>query len=76
MKINPHKRAFRAHRTSSLPGLELDEYLQLEWVTYDEAVQCLQTDMVEVKAGKYPRLKDWNVSWHIEEHGVPTISKA
>jgi len=71
MKINPHRRAFRAHRTSSLPGLELDEYLQLEWVTYDEAIQCLEMDRRFVLSSSAPRFKDWNISWHIEEHGIP-----
>ena len=71
MKINPHRRAFRAHRMSSLPGLELDEYLQLDWVTYDEAIQCLEADRRFVMTSPASRFKDWRVSWRIEELGFP-----
>lgn len=67
--INPHRRAFRAHRTCSLPGFEVDEYLQVEWVTYDEAIQCLERDRREILTVKSTEYRGWRVSWRVEEHG-------
>ena len=69
VKIDPHQRAFRAHRMLALQGLEVDEYLQIEWVTYDEAIACLEKDRREVLTLGSNHYRGWRVSWRVEEKG-------
>jgi hypothetical protein len=64
-KIDPFRAAFRAHRIIAWAGLIVDECLQVDWVPYVDATECVRDDRLEVMTDKSTR--GWVVSWRIEE---------